>query len=448
MIILTCIPSIVAFASLLASKSKLTIYFSCVALVSLALTAAFTPFFSQSYLDFVADIPLMRAFRESIHWMFFVILSYSILMGITISALCRRFKKSALKALAIGLTAVILLATTYPLFTGDVSRNWINPESKGSYFPNSYVELNDMMSSQYWGILLPKRYTYVIYNFSKGLWECGNPYPLMFSNPVISGTGTEYTQPRDSDLINNIYDLIRTKLTYDNSMSNPSSVSKYLGVLGIRYLILEKNIISGYAYQWNETNLTGNKDFVLDKEWDEVELFHNAHASPKIYCADRMLNYTTFDDMYRIVDGHDWNTLARSTFVDAAFSDEVAGESLTMPVACVWKEKSPTSYEVRVISKGPFILVFLEDYDSNWRLRVNDRPVSATELLKVNAYANGWIIRETGDLRLTIVYEPQNTFEVSVIASVALSLLIVVFINRKILKELSYRIQRRLGHEH
>ena len=52
-------------------------------------------------------------------------------------------------------------------------------------------------------------------------------------------------------------------------------VPKFLGMLGIRYLVLEKNLVSGNAYDVSELGLIQNENFILAKEWDEVALYNN-----------------------------------------------------------------------------------------------------------------------------------------------------------------------------
>jgi len=564
-IILSYLPSILAFASLLASKSrKLTIYFSGVAVLSLILTSAFSPYLIQLYLDLVAHIPLMRAFRESIHWIFFVILSYSILIGITLSTLCHRFRNKALKIFALSLTIALFLSTTYPLMTGDVTRNFIYPEIKGSYFPPSYVELNSMLPSEYWAIMLPQRRTYLVYNFSGGPLPCGNPYPLIFSKPIISGAGTEYIQSENSELINELHKRIRTNIKYKNvapegkisassnetnertpdkaidgqmltrwaskvgvpqwleiewnkaqelskikiffesayaddyiietwngsdwktqiivennistecehvfpktinttrlrlSFTRASSfglvsiwelevyartegVPKFLGMLGIKYLILEKNIKSGNTYSVSVLKLHENKNFTLVKEWEEVALFENAYALKKLYVADNILNFSTSNDMYKLIENSEWNTLKHSVFINTTSPNE-ANKTLIEPKNLIWKELSPTKYEANVESNGSFILVFLESYDKNWKAYVNGNLIPETNHLKVNAFANGWLIDATGNLTITIQYETQNLFTISVIASVILPVLLLTFLSRQDIKRVVHTIQRK-----
>jgi hypothetical protein len=558
-VIVSYLPPILAFASLLLSKSrKLTIYFSAIAVLFSVLSSGFNPFFSQLYLALTTDIPLMIAFRESAQWSFLVIISYSILIGLTFSALYNRFKNITLKALVIGLAIMIFLASSYPLTTGSVTTNWLNPSIKGSLFPDSYADLNGILSDRYWTLLLPQRATYVIYNFSGIPLSAGNPYPMIFSKPIISGLGTEYLQSDNLDLLNEVYGLMLTnasgnvalggsasessvekdglvasqaidgnyntrwasehgmpqsleihwiltqelskvKIVFENAYANDytletwngsyltgimtvenntslepeytfpqpipttmlrivftkalpfnmvsiwelqayteqsEALPKFLGVLGVKYLVLEKNFVSGNLYDASELKLDQNDNFVLDKDWSEISLYDNTYALQKLYVADNILKYATLDGMFQTAGGTVWSTLQHSALSNLTSLDTM-DNALVAPGSFTWSELSPTSYSAHVQSKGAFVLVFLESYDDQWKVSVNGNPVDEANHLEVNAFANGWLINSTGRLTITVQYEIQNLFFVSVVASLVLPVLLLAFFARKDLRRIA-----------
>jgi hypothetical protein len=554
-VILSFLIPILAFASLLVSKSrKLTIYFSATAVLFLVLASAFSPLSSKLYLELAAYIPFMIAFRESAQWGFFVIFSYSLLIGVTFSTLYHRFRNKVLQVLALSIAIIILLASSYPLITGDVAINWLNTNVKGSFLPDSYAELNDMLSNQYWTLLLPQRDTYVIYNFSGIPLNSGNPYPLIFSKPIISGLGTEYVQSENLDLLNRVYTLMRTngyrnvalegkasassiekdglipaqavdgdyntrwaskkgmpqwleiewnyaeeltkiRIVFEDAYANDYAIetwngsnwttqikvenntslepeyafsrpipttklrieftkallfnqtslwelevfaqnrglSRFLGTLGIRYLVLEKDFRSGTVYNVSQVKLdqNDNDNFVLTKEWDEVALYDNINALQKVYTADNILSYTTLDDMFQTVQESTWETLQHSALLNSTSPSTIRNGALVSPENFVWRELSPTSYEAHVESKGSFVLVLLESYDEHWKVSVNGNPIREKNHQEVNAFANCWLIDETGDLTISIQYETQNVFLISVVASLALPALLLAFFSRK-----------------
>ena len=433
LIIFSCyLPAILAFTSLLLlKKHKITIFFGSIAIVSLFLTSgfSFSKYGSSLYYDLMG-LPLLRVFREASNWIFFVIISFSILIGCTVSALCHRFKNKISRVLVVSLIATLLLSTSYPLMTGDIARNWLKPDIKGSYLPPSYAELNNLLSSEYWTILLPQRYAYTLYNFTDVPFGCGNPYPLIFSKPIISGAGTEYLQSGNRELINKLHEQLRTNITLNG-------FPKLLGMLGIKYLIVEKKIVYGNTYSIKELKLGENENFTMVRDWEEVALFEDAYALKKFYIADTILNFSTLNDMYGLIENSEWGTLQQSVFINTALPNK----TLVPPKNFVWKEISPTRYEANVESKGSFILVFLESYDEHWKVYVNGNPVPETNHQEVNAFANGWLIDATGNLTITIQYETQNLLAMSVVASVVLPILLLIFLSRRDIKRVASLIQ-------
>lgn len=582
-LVLTYVPTLLAFAAMFASKSrKLAIYFGGVAGLFLILTSSFTAYFNRLY-STLTNLPLMAVFREPTNWIFLVILSFSVLIGVTLSNLCRRAGKKAMKILVLGLAVALFLYTSYPLLTGDITKNWLNPEIKGSYFPPYFNEVNSEVSSKYWTIMLPQRSVYVIYNFSNGgVFACGNPYPLIFSKPILSGGGTEYIQSENLGLMDKVQELILTN-KYENAATNgtasassavvghgpsqtidgkdytnwasksgmpqsleidwnqpkevsrvkivfgeayakdytietwngsvwtiqikvenktyrvensvpiwennaylgpafwseytlpqltattklrlnftnassPSSfvsiwelvvfsptegVSQFLGFLGIKNLLVERNIISGSPFKVNDLMLLNeSKKLALVREWDGASLLENEYALEKLYTADNIQSFSDLDDLYSRCVRYSWSTLQHSAFMkssDANWTSQVG--TLVTPESLTWEEESPTSYKANVRSNGRFLLVFLESYNSHWKAFANGQPIPESNHVKVNAFANGWLVNTTGDVSIAIEYETQNSLTASVAASVVLPTLFMVFLVRRSFRKIARRVQ-------
>lgn len=565
-IFLSYLPPLLAFASIFLSKERrLKIFFGVTAVVFLVLSDAFNPFLSQLYAAMATSIPLMLAFRESAQWTFFVIVAYGILIGLTISALCNRSKRRVLKILAISLTVIVFAASAYPLTNGDVTRNYLDTKVKGAYFPDSYKALNNVLSNDYWTLLLPPRSTYDTYNFSGIPLNSGNPYPLIFSKPVISGLGTEYMQSNNIELLNRLYELVVSleenvapkgkasastiekdelkpskaidddygtrwasgegmpqwfeidwnqtqeltsiKINFENAYANnytiqtwngaswatqaqvknnsaliteyefpqttattklrinftearsfnrvsiwelqvyakqTETVSKFLGMLGIKYLVLERDLVAGNISDANEIKINQSHSFVLTQDWSEFALYTNIYALQKLYPADNILNCSTLDDMFQTIEEIDWTTLQHSVFQNSTLTSINSSDTPVAPDNFQWNELSPTSYAARAQSKGPFVLAFLESYDKNWKLTVNGKPIPEANHYEVNGFANAWLIVNTGELTITLQYQTQTIFLESIIASIILPVLLMAYLSRKDLKRIGNLICRRL----
>jgi hypothetical protein len=569
-IFLCFVPAVLAFASLLLSKErKTTVFFGLVAAISLLLSSgfSFSVYGTQLYVA-ITDFFMLRPFREASNWMFFVVISFGVLIGCTVSALQHKFKSKAFRILSLALVVALFVFTAYPLSTGDVARNWIEPTIKGSYFPSSYTELNTMLSSRYWTFLAGGRYNYVVYNFTQGPLDCGNPYPLIFSKPVITGAGTEYIQSQNVELVNEVNNELNhltptdhniapegtanassiennqyspknaidgntqtrwssqryvpqwlevdwggtrriskvsivfetaysedytiqtwngeswvTQLTVQNntsadvsySFSTPIDTTRlrlyftkasehyysvslwelevygrtigiggFLGVLGIKQVVVEKSIIVGNMSNPNDLSLAENPDLVLDKEWPEVALFNNTHALQRLYVGDNIISYETLNEMRGVAEGSEWDTLQHSVFVNSTCKLQTTSDELVLPTDFSWTELSPTSYEAGLKSNGAFILVLMESYDPNWKASVNGERISENNHFEVNGYANGWLVNATNETRVKINYETQNLFTESVAASAILPGLLVAFLFRNDLKEIIRSVLSRL----
>jgi len=554
-ILLTFLIPILAFGALLTKSRhrKLKTYFAVVGLVSIFFTAGFTRYSGSIYSSITSTVPLLDAFRMPTNWVFFVILSYGILIGTLLSDLCKRLKGMLPKLFSLILIALLFFSTAFPLITGEITRNWIDPTVKGSAFPKSYNQLNDKLSYRHWALLVPKRDVYVIYNYSSGTLGCGNPYPFIFSKPFISGLGTEYVDPLKLNLINQLHEFVlmendtiisiaqkgnvtasssqdidhspekavdgsdetrwasgsgapqwleidweepqevesikilfeaayaktyfvqtwnstdwkdqisvqnNTSLNCDHALSEPvvtdkirlifaeasywksisiweivvykhvrlpSLSSRALSILGVGYIVLEKNIVRGAVYDATlaREKLNENRDFVLLEEWDEVALYQNLYSVEKLYVADANLMYRSSDDVNRHLVDEPWGKLKYSIFTTEATSDSLANVSGVLPEDFRWEGISPCRYRANVMSKGPFFVAFLENFDTRWKLAVNGKSVPDSKHFMINTFGNGWLIEANGNLSLELAFETQEFIVPSIIVSLILPLLLV-----------------------
>jgi hypothetical protein len=556
-VVLSFIPAALAFGSLVFLKRrKATIFFSVLAAISLLLASglSFSDNGNQLYLALM-DFFLLKAFREASNWIFFVILSFGIMMGYSVSMLMRRMNKKWFKILLFGLVIALFLSTSYPLTLGSVGNNYLVPNVKGTYLPASYTQLNSMLSSQNWAVVVGERSSYTLYNFSTAPFGCGNPYPLIFSNPLVTGIGTEYVQSQNTELMSKLQQVMLTDqntaadgkvsvssiednryqpyYAVDGNMSTrwssnrsvpqwieidwsgirpiskviiffesayasdytietwdsstwttqvtvvnntavdvthifagvvnatklrvnfteatdrfPSislrelevyartiGVPKFLDALGIDQLIVEKDLVFGGISNPRDLSLSNNENFVLARDWNEVALYNTTHEVSRLYVANNTVPYLTLDDMINAAENKDWSDIDHSVFLNSSSPTQVMNKTLMSPVSFVWTETSPTNYEGKLESTGPFFLVFLESYDSGWKLYVNGDLVPETLHLKANAYANAWLVETTGPISISLEYEQQNQLRFGIVISIVLSTVLLVFIGRRELEK-------------
>jgi hypothetical protein len=89
------------------------------------------------------------------------------------------------------------------------------------------------------------------------------------------------------------------------------------------------------------------------------------------------------------------------TLNDIFTSNELPAEVIS------YQKIDPTKYVVNVNASNPFMLSFAEAYDPLWIAHVNGETIEPTPLYSV---INGFWINQTGQLEITIEYEPQKWF--------------------------------------
>jgi len=95
-----------------------------------------------------------------------------------------------------------------------------------------------------------------------------------------------------------------------------------------------------------------------------------------------------------------------------------------------YTEKNPTFWEVNVDASKPFILSFAESYDPLWEARVykDGKLVKNIEAIPLYSIINGFWVDETGNLKIKIIYKPQDWFRAGFIVSFISLLCSLVFI--------------------
>jgi hypothetical protein len=224
------------------------------------------------------------------------------------------------------------------------------------------------------------------------------------------------------------------------------AVPKLLGMLGIKNLLVENNMVEGNLSDVGDTwILRENNTISLVQEYEGASMYENAHANEKLYSASNILPFVSFSEMYKFINKTDWVVLENSAFVNSTTDvDWSLLESLQAPEGFSWQQLSPTRYEIHAESNAPFLLAFLENYDRQWKAFVDGKPIPESNHVTVNAFGNGWIVNSTGKLTMIVEYETQNLLTVSVAASITLSAVFALVVVRKNIRENARRLWRRI----
>ena len=86
---------------------------------------------------------------------------------------------------------------------------------------------------------------------------------------------------------------------------------------------------------------------------------------------------------------------------------------------------NPTQYQGDIVISAPSVLIFNENYDPGWILKLNGTEYNPTAGL---GFANAYSINTTGTFNLTLNYEPQNWFYVGVATSLTFLAFLVAYL--------------------
>ncbi len=400
LIFLTYIPLVITILTILYAKPrKCALYFGfwyTILLFVMALS-------KTKVYEVLLSVSLLRVFRGPANWLYIIVFLQSILIGLFISYLTRNFSRRypRLYSIILGITLMVIVVSAYPLYTGDIALNWVNPHVKGIRFPEEYSVINKYLSHKYWALLLPKRGDYIVYGFNETPANLGNPYPFMFVHPVITGLGLDYVKPGEdiSSIIESLY-------------GNVGALSKYLNyyrVMSIGYIVVEKDIILGARYSKIDTRPL---KLVVDNKY--FSLYSVPGACSKLRSASSVRVYRDLKDMV--------NEIARArinecsiVFVDPHTYKKlksILGDRILNSRIISWKQYSPVYYEANAYVDNYLIVVLVESYSHLWSVNIVRGNARVIDHFKVSDGFNAWLIEGKGDVVLAISYGGQKYLEV------------------------------------
>jgi len=386
---------------------------------------------------------VLRSLIDPLYLAFYSTISAGAIIGIGVQILGEKIKRNSKRdqvifGIAIFMLLVLLSIISYPLFTGDVTRNWLSPNVRGYAIPiKAYEDLAESISKDYWTFVVPQKHTYLVFNESSKLWGSGNPYPKILGFPYVSGLGTEYIKSPSDSFIRFVFSL------FNNGKYSSEDVVKFLSLIGVKYILIENNIVLGSLddpKSYLDLLLKPSNVKVSSQSSDRV-LLELHEANRIMYAARRYLFYSSYEDIIDSVQSiRSLSDVVGLVFVDSSngfirnllqnLQSVVGGEIRKIQVV------SPSHYIVEAYSNGYLILVLQQSYDDNWVVYVNGTPLDQIYHFKANGYGNGWLIPVKGHLKIEIIYRP-NIVNLSVmIASTATTF---TFIGYFLIENITYR---------
>ncbi|MCJ7424436.1 alpha-(1-_3)-arabinofuranosyltransferase family protein [Candidatus Bathyarchaeota archaeon] len=162
--------------------------------------------------------------------------------------------------------------------------------------------------------------------------------------------------------------------------------------IGLRAFSIEESTVKARLYDRDHSQST---DVLIEP--NSLDFFYSPqfHLSSGNYTLELSSEKPLEIDMLTVMESKEENT----TLENLLLADQ--------PPAIVtgFKRNNPTNYVVTVNATKPFVLSLAEPYDQSWVAHVNGQRIESTPLYSL---INGFWINQTGQLEITIEYEPQK----------------------------------------
>ena len=289
LILISYLIPLLAFSSLIFKpRSKSVIFFATVSLFFLFCAKGTNPPFGYVYKWIVNYVPFARVYRTSWSLLLGAVIGYAFLIGVaTVSIYSKlRHRKPYLARIFFVAIIAVILVNAWPLVTGACLEDPNNPpDYEGVEIPPSYYAANVFLNTENAEdsklLVLPPSASYLATDWG----YLGNAHllSLIFSKPLIYG----YTVYKAS------LPQFVSKLAYDSfTRENSNQTSKYLGLLNVRYLLLDNSIdtasrivIAEYPLERYRERLKLQKGIHFERSFGNLDLYRVDKSLPHIFAS-------------------------------------------------------------------------------------------------------------------------------------------------------------------
>jgi len=417
------------------------------------------PPFGEINVFIFSKFGLVTAFRSNYQrFMGYVVLGYSILLGVTVDKLLtKKFKQPHfnmnrhLKRFFHGfffLIVVFLICGVYvwPFWTADLYSGQGVIPSKRVKIPPYYYETTEWLDEQ------PDDFNVLPIPFGKVLsaywWENGtegylgmNPFLLLSSKPtIVKDYNNELVAQSVSLIINHTVNNVRI-----------------LNLLNVKYVIFHRDSAWAYiaGHDWwisgspeqTQSVLNSQDGLRLEKTFGQLDLYRNEYwTSSYIYAASKAVQIEgNLTDMIKVVEESNFplneyvffsqnqSDVEQSLTIQAPWIDSNPENLKTLVLSdknpiLTYEKIDPTKYIVHIKnSNSPFFLVLSEAFHIDWTAYIYEKEVESH--FTANGYANAWFINKTGTYDVTLEFQPQRLFYMGLGISLVASIIATLYIS-------------------
>ncbi|MEM2613962.1 MAG: alpha-(1-_3)-arabinofuranosyltransferase family protein [Nitrososphaerota archaeon] len=424
LIVLTFLPIVLAFSSLLFKKSPLIVYYSAIILLCLFLAKGLHPPLDFVNRFFYENIPGMFLFRNPVDkFTMFMLPFLALLIGFACDNLISKIKKSRLKFFISFFIILTFMVTSFPLITGEVIPGQCQfLPSAYVEFPSYWFEAAKYLQSEEFRVLLTPNDDFYQMPYTWGYYGSDGFPSRLISMPVIQTLPGGYFERPESTLISEIYEAIRN--------GDSAKFQSLINLFSVRYILHRDDIDADFPGrrimkgEIIKEFLRNQKNIKPVQSFGELTLYEYLDYKPRIYIPRKIIvvngslgNLTTSLSS-SVLDPQQLSII----FFDSRF-EQVLNKILQYSdgnEVLNYTKVNPTLWKARVNASKPFILSFSESYDSSWEARIykNGKLVEKVSPIPLYGIINGFPINATGEnLEVVIRYTPQDWFETGLAVS-------------------------------
>ena len=401
----------------LSIEGKMVLLIFACSLIFIALSTGVSKPFGPLFDQLISVLPVLLALRgANITTHFIYVFTIPVLFGIGTVEIFKRLHSKNFRVLWIVIILIILGLYIFEYeYLPDLS-------SHPSIIPNHVYKISAMINndkSNFAIATLPMAGTWM----STTWYLATNIYATLVLHPAYTGgytgypTGT-FEAPGSAGYYNT---YIGSLLDTSNALN--VNISNGLGVLGIKYIIVQGDAICNaslcYTQPFSFTTIYRNLNFSphisFMRKYGNSSVYMNTNYLPLVYAANLYnAKNPTINSVFATIEGENFSIhryVVYSTGIyNATEKLNASGISSYAAPKIKFNENSPTSIKVNVKNATtPFYLVFRETYDPAWSAYFsNGTAVSSDDHIMVNGFANAWYINKTGNYTITLYYTPQT----------------------------------------
>jgi hypothetical protein len=384
-------------------------------------------------------IPYLAVFRiPYLSWSPSYFLVLSILFGVS----CKQFMIKPFKFKILGIVILTLIVVYYVYLTDFLLLSTV-PRTQ---IPNYVWEISTFIAHQdqsYYPIgIVPASVATPQTNWYYGT----NIYAGIIQNSAVYDGSVDY----GGDIFSLTTEEYFYAISQINSQISNVNLKNLFGVFGIRYIIVETDIVnrvtfSQYSNYSNPFNLSlilyniNSSGLYPIKKYSGAIVYNNSNAAPLVYPTNLyVISNASLKNVVKQINKKNFNISNTSIFSSnlSSSKNEPFGwpNSYTLyynntiqPVTISYFKEpiisfvriNPTTFKVNIKNATtPFYLILRESYDPDWKAKIIGGKLLPVHIA-VNGFANAWYIDKPGNYTISLYYTLQTEAWIAWIISFA-----------------------------